>query len=88
MFLKHYDLCLCVIYCVLCAADSLFISCCVCQLSIKNAVHLNSHKDAFRVLTSFRVHSFKEALNNWSPQEHKSVLCVLGIEKKPESFLT
>ncbi len=50
------------------------------QLS-KKAVHLNSHKGAFCVLASFRVRSSKEAWQDRSPQERKSVLCVLGIEK-------
>ncbi len=51
----------------------------LCSQLSKNAVHLNSHKGAFCVLASFRVRSSKEALQDWSPQEHKSVLCVLGI---------
>ncbi len=51
------------------------------QLS-KNAVHLNPHKCAFCVLASFRVHSSKEAWQDRSPREHKSVLCVLGVEKQ------
>ncbi len=55
------------------------------QLS-KNALHLNSHKDTFCVLASFRVRSSKEALQDWSPREHKSVLCILGIEKQSESL--
>ncbi len=57
----------------------------LCSRLSKNAVglHLNSHKDAFYVLASFRVHSSKEALLDWSPRVHKSVLCVLGIEKQP-----
>ncbi len=54
------------------------------QLS-KNAVHLNSDKDVFCVLVSFRVRSSKEALQDRSPREHKSVLCVLRIEKQPMS---
>ncbi len=54
------------------------------QLS-KNAVglHLNSHKCAFCVLVSFRVRSSKEAWQDRSPRERKSVLYVLGIEKQP-----
>ncbi len=48
------------------------------QLS-KNAVHLNPHKCAFCILTCFRVHSSKEAWQDRSPREHKSVL---GIEKQ------
>ncbi len=31
---------------------------------------------------SFRVHSSKEAWQDRSPREHKSILCVLGIEKQ------
>ncbi len=51
------------------------------QLS-KNAVHLNPHKCAFFILASFRVHSSKEAWQDRSPREHKSILCVLGVEKQ------
>ncbi len=56
-----------------------------CQLS-KDAVHLNSHKGAFCVLASSRVHSSKEAGQDRSPRVCKYVLCVLGIEKQPESL--
>ncbi len=35
---------------------------------------------AFCILASFRVRSSKEAWQDRSPREHKSVLCVLGIE--------
>ncbi len=57
----------------------------LCDQFSKNAVHLNSHKCAFCVLVSFRVRSSKEAWQDQSPREHKSVLCVLGIEKQPMS---
>ncbi len=40
---------------------------------------------AFCILASFRVCSSKEAWQNRSPWEHKSVLCALGIEKQPIS---
>ncbi len=51
----------------------------------RSSLHLNSHKDAFCVLASFRVRSSKEAWQYQSPREHKSVLCVLGIEKQPKA---
>ncbi len=59
----------------------------LCGKLSKNAVHLNSHKDAFCVLAFFRVFSSKEALLDWSPREHMSVRCVLGIEKQPRTGL-
>ncbi len=77
---------LCVIYFALRAAVSLLITCIDCQLSSKITAHLNSHKDAFCVLASFLVHSFKAAWQDRSPREHKSVLCILGIEKSTTSF--
>ncbi len=60
----------------------------LCSQLSKNAVHLNSHKDVFCVLASFRVHSSNEAWQDQSPREYKSVLCVLGIEKQPMSLGT
>ncbi len=68
--LCHLFVMLCYIYCSLATAYAETMR---GQLS-KNAVHLNSHKDAFCVLASFRVLSSKEALLDWSPREHKSVL--------------
>ncbi len=66
---------LCYIYCSLAAAYAE-------SMLSKNAAHLNSHKDAFCVLASFRVRSSKEAWQDRSPRERKSVFCVLGIEKQ------
>ncbi len=48
------------------------------QLSKRNAVHLNSHNDA--VLCS---HVLPSMFLQGSLARHKSVICVLGIEKQP-----
>ncbi len=42
----------------------------------------------FYVQASFRVRSSKEALLDWSPREHKSLLRILGIKKQPMSVTT
>ncbi len=54
----------------------------LCGQLRKNAVHLDPHKCAFCILECFRVHFSKEAWQDQSPREHKSVLCVLGVEKQ------
>ncbi len=77
---KLLHLMLCYFYCSLAAA------CAETMWSVKqessSIEHLNSQKDAVLCPRVLRVRSSEEALQVWS-REHKSVLCLLGIEKQP-----
>ncbi len=66
---------LCYIYCSLATAYAETIQ----------SVKQERSTSQFCVLASFRVCSSKEAWQDQSPRERKSVLCVIGIEKQPMS---
>ncbi len=53
-----------------------------CSFAAAYAKTMWSVKQERCVLASFRVHSSKEAWQDRSPREQKSILCVLGVEKQ------